>query len=358
MENVDVENQVGRTVPKYLLEQDLRAKIGEAADLSSMKDLLAWAKEYDEITESESEQFFVMISEFFSNLLSLDLLKLPYLTIVKSTELINGINENLRRSTAPPVRISRSSFDPQKFSEIYANIIANQNLLTTELQQWMQILLLSKISLQDFESINTRIEKLKSTQQDALVMVRNSTINATNEARSALDSLNEMVEAGKAALAGIGVDKHAVDFNNVTDEHKRFGDRWLIVSAVSIFIAVIMPLVLYWAFPVEGELNSAQAINRILVKVVLLAGIFYVVSVCVKNYKINRHLEVVNKHRVTALSTFRSFVEAAGDDETKKQILLETTKTIFAPVATGYVTDESDNPENRLIQIASALRGK
>lgn len=358
MDDSILEGNDGPTVPKYLLEEALRNKIAEASDLAKMKDLLSWAKEYDEITESDSNQFFSMLSEFFSNLLSLDLGKLPYSTIVQASELIAGINENLRRSTAPPVRTSRSSFDPAKFAEIYGNILANEQLLNSVLQPSMPILLLSKFSLQDIDEVNTKIEKLKEVQKEAVVLMRNATLNATNSAQTALDTLNEMVESGKAALAGIGVDKHAADFTKITNDHNTVGNRWLIVSVLATLFAVTMPLLLYWTFPVDGDLNSAQTINRIFVKIVLLAGVFYVVSVCVKNYKINRHLEVVNKHRATALSTFRTFVEAAGDEDTKKQILLESTKTIFAPVSTGYVTDESDNPESRLIQIAAAIRGK
>jgi hypothetical protein len=75
-------------------------------------------------------------------------------------------------------------------------------------------------------------------------------------------------------------------------------------------------------------------------------------SFCIKNFRANKHNEVLNKHKQNALSTFETFVKTAGEDKSiKNAILLETTHSIFSSQNTGYTSSEKDIESNKIIEI-------
>jgi hypothetical protein len=77
---------------------------------------------------------------------------------------------------------------------------------------------------------------------------------------------------------------------------------------------------------------------------------------CTRNYSAARHNQVVNQHRRNALNTFRAFTEAAaGDEATKNAVLLEATRSIFAPQPTGY--GKGENEPQPAAQILEVFRG-
>lgn len=62
---------------------------------------------------------------------------------------------------------------------------------------------------------------------------------------------------------------------------------------------------------------------------------------CGRLYKALRHQSAINKHRANALRTFQTFTMAASDDETHNAVLMETTKSIFLLIPSGYLDNES-----------------
>ena len=121
----------------------------------------------------------------------------------------------------------------------------------------------------------------------------------------------------------------------------------------------MVAFLLYWLIEIENTWDSPRNVHKVLFKIAVLTTLFYLIAQSVKNFRINKHLEVVNRHRATALRTFRTFVENAGEKEDVRQaVLIETTKTIFAPVSTGYVEGEDDGPNSKIIELINLGRGK
>jgi hypothetical protein len=70
------------------------------------------------------------------------------------------------------------------------------------------------------------------------------------------------------------------------------------------------------------------------------------------------HQAVTNRHRALSLQTFQAFSAAASDDETRNAVLTETTRSIFASTASGYIDTESgqDSPM-KIVEISRTLGG-
>jgi hypothetical protein len=61
-----------------------------------------------------------------------------------------------------------------------------------------------------------------------------------------------------------------------------------------------------------------------------------------RQFVASRHNETVNRHRQNALQTFETFVQGAGDPETKDAVLMEATRSIFASQPTGFLRNEGE----------------
>jgi hypothetical protein len=102
--------------------------------------------------------------------------------------------------------------------------------------------------------------------------------------------------------------------------------------------------------------TGGHAVRSIAFRVVLLSFFTYFIAWSARNYRANRHNEVVNTHRRIALSTFETFAKAAeGDKDTKNAVLIQTTQAIFSAQRSGYLGKEPDaGPQSTIVEI---LRG-
>jgi len=109
-------------------------------------------------------------------------------------------------------------------------------------------------------------------------------------------------------------------------EHAHGSKKWLITASILITITILVAISTLYLLPALGELKEAGVVQRIIAKLIVLSSLYYGAVWSAKNYRIHRHLSVVNMHRHNALKTFEAFIKAAsGDPETKSAVLLETT---------------------------------
>jgi hypothetical protein len=170
------------------------------------------------------------------------------------------------------------------------------------------------------------------------------------------DELDSVIEVARDTAAQAGVAQHAGAFREIGEEHARASKKWLIAASTLITITMMGAIALLYLWPAFGELREAPIIQRIIAKLIILSSLYYGVAWSAKNYRIHRHLSVVNMHRHNALKTFEAFIKAAsGDLETKSAVLLETTRSIFAPTNTGYLGADEENSDNRIIEIVKTV---
>ncbi|MBZ5671148.1 MAG: hypothetical protein LAO04_15645 [Acidobacteriia bacterium] len=153
-----------------------------------------------------------------------------------------------------------------------------------------------------------------------------------------------------------GVSQHAVHFKGEADRHEATAKQWLSatiwLAAVTLAFAIAF-FVLY--FTIGSTLTATQnlqlAISKVIIIFILLSATFWVG----RTYRAHRHNAVVNRHRQNALTTFRTFVEATGDEPTKNAVLLQATQCIFSPQQTGYVSSESEPGIPQVLEIVRTL---
>jgi len=213
--------------------------------------------------------------------------------------------------------------------------------------------------------IEEKYEVLKEESNSLEIFIKETLQGKINRLSTLVDTTVSTLDAKKqamdTAIASVGIEKYQNEFGTTASTHKKVGYGWLLATFLSLLATAVAPLIIHKNFPLQpglqGEWLTLENINVTTAKVVLVFTLLFIISLCIKNYRANRHLQVVNLHRSIALLTFKTFVEGAGeDDAVKKQILLEATKTVFSQGASGYSPSENDGPDARLIEIIQTIK--
>lgn len=166
------------------------------------------------------------------------------------------------------------------------------------------------------------------------------------EVKSVLEKLKDKDEDAAKTLqkikdisASSGAEAYSQVFSTQADSH-RTASWWWFGSSV-LFFAVLISYLLYLlsnGVPVSEDI--VHAVRDISLRVLSLVAIYFGLSQSIKNYNVNKHLQVVNEHRQNSLKTFEAFLNAASTEDVRSAVLLQATKSIFDPGKTGYLQKE------------------
>ncbi|MFB3430913.1 MAG: hypothetical protein ABL309_08330 [Phycisphaerales bacterium] len=164
-----------------------------------------------------------------------------------------------------------------------------------------------------------------------------------NSAKVFEDEISENSRLAKEALAAIqdqaakaGVSQNAQYFAQQATTHSESASKWrtaaiwCTLGTFALAGASVASAYLY------TPPSIATAIQLTVAKIVVISVALFALIWCTKNYKSERHNQIVNKHRQNALSTFESFVSSTDNDAIKESILLAASNTAFHAVYTGF----------------------
>ncbi|MTD53866.1 hypothetical protein [Amycolatopsis pithecellobii] len=142
------------------------------------------------------------------------------------------------------------------------------------------------------------------------------------------------------------------------NSHKTTAFRYLI-AAGCLAIALVAAIVIAFYVsppsitPSSTSSNLASFIRDALARVLALLVVTAAVTFCTKNYRINKHLEVVNRTRYNALETASLYVVGVTDDA-RNIVVSELVRSVFSPGDTGYMNSDK---EQTIIENPGSLVG-
>lgn len=167
-----------------------------------------------------------------------------------------------------------------------------------------------------------------------------------SEVQSILKKLKEKDEEAIKTLqkikdisASSGAEAYASVFSSQADIHKTTA-KWWMRASIAFFVVLVAYLLYLLSNGVPASEDVIHAVRDISLRVLFLIAIYFALSQSIKNYNVNKHLQVVNEHRQNSLKTFEAFLNAATTDDVKSSVLLQATKSIFDPGKTGYLQKE------------------
>lgn len=268
------------------------------------------------------------------------------------TNLANQVNGNVKKIQEFVLQGNEANAPNQhkQINEDVANLYQEDLELLPPLIERVNILKLNPSEVENkvaqaLQSIK-EIEKIKS------------------DAQKTKENIDSAVKEVRDALGKEGALISATDFEEQTKEHKNLSRKWFLGSIGSIGATVILVVVLFSGrFPSLNLINAGNDYPRIVqitvFKLVLLSIAYLLVYQSLKNYKINQHLYVLNRHRQLTLSVYPLMAKATNEQEQSNAIVTQAAKAIFDPGTTGYLDgDDNPNPVNLTEIINRVVDGK
>lgn len=188
----------------------------------------------------------------------------------------------------------------------------------------------------------------EGTDFDSLVGDAKATVSRVEEEGKKIagvsKQMDDILKKARKAAGEVGVTKHAEIFKKEADSYKIKGRWWLgtivILAGITIFIG--FKSVSYY-IDVIKDMDTPQAIQVGLSKLVIFAVLYFGLVWVGKIYKAQQHNYVVNQHRHIALNTFETFVKATEDEQTKNAVLIQATQSIFSLQHSGFTAHEKEH---------------
>lgn len=269
-----------------------------------------------------------------------DILRVPQKTEVQIATLAKRLFENIQKIQAFVLRGNESQA-PGQYQQINDEI---KNLYEEDLgllPPLIERINMLKLNPSEVESkINIALQSVKDVEK------------IKEKAQKITEDIELSIKEVRDALGKEGTLISATDFKDQAKEHKETARKWFIGVIVSIVITVGLVILLFTGIIPSLNLkevgNDLPRIIQITVfKFILLSIAYLLVHQTLKNYKINQHLYVLNRHRQLSLQVYPLMSKATNDQEQSNAIVAQASKAIFDPGTTGYLDGEGNpNPVN------------
>lgn len=258
------------------------------------------------------------------------------ITTVEENSMIQNITGIIDNVVQP---IKAFSVDDNPNSSVqYNDILTNAE---TQYDNFLTLsrLLLAEINLQNFlpEEYKEKLSELKNIKKSTDKILKDF-----EEQKIASEKIIRTASGIEATSSSSSI------FFTQSEEHRELADKWFnaVIAAFLILFFVFIAVFYGWGplskFNVNNATDYRLLINAIVFKVIILSSLYFVLHQTIKNYKINKHLYVINKHKHNALSVYPKFVLAGDDTETRAMIASQAAKSIFEQMPTGYLEGDDD----------------
>lgn len=141
-------------------------------------------------------------------------------------------------------------------------------------------------------------------------------------------------------------------FENAAVHHHTSAQRHLIAAGVLGGLLTVGVILLFFAFP-PATTSAVELVRHTVGRVTVLLVGAAAIAFCTRNYRVNKHLEVMNRTRYNILLTAGLYV-AGVTDEARNLVVAELVRSIFSPGDTGYM---STDREQTIIENPGSLVG-
>jgi hypothetical protein len=164
---------------------------------------------------------------------------------------------------------------------------------------------------------------------------------AVQEAENSATRIREMLARLRAEAGEAGAGKLSAFYSNQGKGHAGQARWFLIGTGVSVGVIVLVGLWLFvWnPLPVGADNGQWQEFLRGLVERLFFLGVVaWVLAFLSRNYRVTKHLQIVNEQKSNALDTYPLFIEAAPTPDTQNIITAELAKGVLNAGDTGFLS--------------------
>ena len=169
------------------------------------------------------------------------------------------------------------------------------------------------------------------------------------ERKAEIDEALTSLQSASVKEANFEVSQY---FKEAAVHHHDSAQRHLIAASVFGGLLTVGVILLFFTFP-PATTSAVELVRHTVGRVTVLLVGAAAIAFCTRNYRVNKHLEVMNRTRYNILLTAGLYV-AGVTDEARNLVVAELVRSIFSPGDTGYM---STDREQTIIENPGSLVG-
>jgi len=198
---------------------------------------------------------------------------------------------------------------------------------------------------------NTDSASLESRARAVLQDIEDKATALTEALADKESKAEDVLKHIQAVAAEQGVSQQAEFFKRRADDHEKQASWWRNATAVAIVITILFAVMsaLAFKFPWLRADNQFDALEFVTGKILVFVTLAGLIALCAKNFLAHQHNVVLNRHRQTALQTYRVLVDAGTTSGSQDIILAYASSCIFGAQDTGFAKESAEGGMNKSV---------
>ena len=194
------------------------------------------------------------------------------------------------------------------------------------------------------KAISEEVDKLQKTGAE----INEQQTEVLQKSEEKLKEIEQTHIKYQNRLTEIPLSEFKIIFEDQAKKHEQIASYWLWATVgLTVLFGGIFVWLFWWLLmnAIPTEVNISVVLSNLFTKGFFLSLVFLLLNRSIKNYTAEKHLEIINTHRKNALATFKAFADSAGASDTREQVLLAATKTIFDANQSGYLSTKTSSSD-------------
>lgn len=175
-----------------------------------------------------------------------------------------------------------------------------------------------------------------------LAGLQRETRNSVKQAKAASAEVQTILDRLRGEAGAVGAGQLSSYYREQAKAHDRQSYIFLALGGASLVVTVLLTWYFLVANPLaitlSGESAWLEFLRGVIPRLFVIGIGAYVVSFGARNYRVNKHQQIVNEQRRNALDTYALFASALGDPSTREIALAELLRAVFGAADTGYLS--------------------
>lgn len=192
---------------------------------------------------------------------------------------------------------------------------------------------------------------LEGRARSVLQSVEDRAEDLTSRLENRNAAAQEILDHIQTVAAEQGVSQQAHFFKERADEHGSDALNWKRATLVMAGTIIVFAILSAFAFkaPWLRPENNLDAIEFLTGKVLVFVTLAALFALCAKNFLAHKHNSILNRHRQTALQTYRVLVDSGSSSGSQDIVLAQAAACIFGQQDTGFSKEGSESPGSRSV---------
>lgn len=235
------------------------------------------------------------------------------------------------------------------------NFVAQIDALINGMAQYGEKTQNPTVERQQFRAVADVLRNLALERLRPIIRTDEAKVQTTlDEAQKMLDSLAQTqaeLEKQQSALAQTSATVASVELSTYYQEQAKghAGSATTFFRAGAVAATLLTGLTVWFFFWSPPDFTAdrtaeqwIEVTRETVARLVLLSIAGFAVAFCVRNYRVNMHLEVLNKRRENALNTFGLLQASVTSEDARNIVVSELVRAVFTSEETGYLSSETE----------------